>query len=133
MRARPVRALAAGLLPALVAGGCGAPPGALELCAYESGALASGPCLTECESRCALARTAGCATSACEASCERAQGGLTGACLDARHAAWRCVRSRGAVTVRCASGAPLFELLPDACGPERDAESAACAASPDGG
>ncbi|MBM4362079.1 MAG: hypothetical protein FJ104_05320, partial [Deltaproteobacteria bacterium] len=65
MTAQAARSLLAGLVPALVVGACGAPPGALELCAYESGALASGACLTECESRCALARSAGCAPSSC--------------------------------------------------------------------
>jgi hypothetical protein len=110
----------------VLAGGC-TNPGSNARCVFESGGVASGRCLTQCESQCSLQAAAGCAPVDCVGACEKGASSLTNACADARYAHWRCLRRAGLPRVACSGGEPSFEASPRSCQAELGEERAACA------
>ncbi|HEX4335440.1 MAG TPA: hypothetical protein VH062_05970 [Polyangiaceae bacterium] len=95
-------------------------------CVFESGALAGGRCLTECESRCNLEIIAGCAEDTCVDDCEAMASRASNACLDASYTYWRCLRTSGQPSVTCDGATPVFTADPSTCTTEHDAMSARC-------
>jgi hypothetical protein len=107
--------------------GCSQNPGSNVQCVFESGDVATGRCLTECESRCNLESAAGCAPVDCVKACEKEAAKSTNACADADYARWRCLRTAGLPRVTCGSdGEASFEVPADSCRPELATEEAAC-------
>src|SRR5262249_47154096 len=88
--------------------------------------LASGRCLTECESRCALETTAGCATKTCVSDCQDGQSRTAPACLDASYTYWRCLRQGGLPHVTCLGDTPGLSPERAPCDAERAKKLTAC-------
>ena len=111
----------------VLGGGC-TNPGSNARCVFESGGVASGRCLTQCESQCSLEAVAGCAPADCVGACEKAASSLTNACADAQYTHWRCLRRAGLPRVACSGGEPSFEAPPGSCQAELGEERAVCGA-----
>lgn len=108
---------------------CAQNPSGNTRCVYETGDVATGRCLTECESKCTLELQAGCGSESCVAHCEQGAATLSGACEDASYTYWRCLRMGGLPFVSCsAGGEATFAIPAGTCEPERAAREMACRA-----
>ena len=123
---RTVSLVLFGSILAPLEGGCAQDPGANTRCVFESGAVATGACLTQCESQCTLEHTAGCASANCVAECDKVASSETETCLDASYAHWRCLRQAGLPLVECGTGKASLVVPDGACRAEREQELAAC-------
>ncbi len=111
--------------PAFLFYGCGSPSSTLR-CVFETGGMASGRCLTQCESQCSLEAAARCAPKDCVGRCEEEQKSVTTVCADARYARWRCLRGAALPRVTCADGSPSLETPSGVCEAELGAMVSAC-------
>jgi hypothetical protein len=109
-----------------LAGGCAQDPGSNTRCVFESGAVQTGACLTQCESQCSLEDRAGCASKNCVSECEKAAPADAGVCADASYAHWRCLRLVGLPLVECSGGKASLIVPNGECRAEREREQEAC-------
>lgn len=123
---RTVSLVLFGSILASLGGGCAQDPGANTRCVFESSTVATGACLTQCESQCSLEQTAGCGFATCVLECDGMAYHETEACLDASYAHWRCLRLAGLPLVECSSGKATLVVPDGACLAERKHELAAC-------
>lgn len=114
-----------GGLTLALSGSC-AQPRSNTRCVFESGDLATGRCLTRCESQCSLEARAGCAPTNCVEKCDQSESPDAGPCADARYVRWRCLRLAGLPLVDCSGGTPSLVVPEGACGAELEDERASC-------